>query len=273
MGMTLYFFRIRAAFRAALFHLVGSILVASLAALIVLYIWFPHPYDLLSGGRKLFLVLVGVDVVCGPLLTLILFNPKKSRRELFTDMSLVIVIQLAALAYGVFTAYQARPLFLVHEVDRFRVINLQEFQGENVDDALANLTPSLQPSIFSGPIIVGIRDPKDRNERHEVMLDSITGGRDYAQRPEFYVPYDSQYKLKVMARAGRLQAFVDRFPAVVSTAQELASESGVTFDEARVLPVLHKQEWAAVLDTSGNILGFLPGDAFIVPNASKGGFP
>ena len=67
--------RTSSAIRAALFHFLGSLLVAALAAALVLRVWFPHPYDLLSGGRSLFLILVGVDVVCGPLLTLVLFNP------------------------------------------------------------------------------------------------------------------------------------------------------------------------------------------------------
>ena len=94
--------------------------MASVAALLVLWVWYPYPYGLLSGGRHLFLLLMGVDVVCGPLLTLVLFNPTKPRRELLTDMALVVCIQLAALAYGLYTAQEARPLFLVHEVDRFR---------------------------------------------------------------------------------------------------------------------------------------------------------
>ena len=65
------------AIRAALLHLAGSVLVAALAAALVFLVWYPHPYGLLSGGLHLFLILVSVDVVCGPLLTLVLFNPSE----------------------------------------------------------------------------------------------------------------------------------------------------------------------------------------------------
>lgn len=255
----------RAATKAALFHLLGSVLVAALAAALVLLVWYPHPYGLLSGGLKLFLILVGVDVVCGPLLTLVLFNPKKPRRELFTDMGLVVLIQLAALAYGLHTAYQARPLFLVHEVDRFRVITVGDYGDANVDQAIARLDAPLQPHWFKGPVTIGIRDPMDAKERQDVMFESTFGGRDYAQRPEFYVPYDAGYQGKALARAKPLNAFTDRYPDTAGDAADVLERQGVSADDALFLPVLHKQEWVAVLDRSARILGFLPGDGFAVP--------
>jgi len=144
--------RIRAAIKAALFHFLGSVLVAMMAAVLVFLVWYPHPYGLLSGGLNLFLILVAVDVVCGPLLTLVLFNPRKPRREIITDMSLVILIQLAALIYGMSTVYQARPLYLVHEVDRFRVISLPDYNGEDVKEVLEELARS---SVRAGQVVLG----------------------------------------------------------------------------------------------------------------------
>lgn len=257
--------RMRAAVRAALFHFTGSLLVAALAAVMVLYVWYPHPYGQLSGGRNLFMILVAVDVVCGPLLTLVLFNPRKPRRELLVDMSLVVLIQFAALVYGMSTAYQARPLFLVHEVDRFRVISMPDFLGSDVSVALEALDPSMKPKLFEGPVTIGIRDPRDSDERSSVMFESAAGGRDYSQRPEFYIPYDQSYQTKALARARPLKGFVERYPGIAAEATDLLRDRGVSMDEALFLPVLHKQEWIAVLDKSASILGFLPGDGFVVP--------
>ncbi|WP_418648403.1 hypothetical protein ACNQFN_07280 [Thauera butanivorans] len=256
--------RARAAIRAALFHFLGSLLAAAMAAALVLWVWFPHPYDLLSGGRQLFLIVVGVDVVCGPLLTLVLFNPQKSRRELIADMSLVVLMQLAALAYGLHTTHEARPLFLVHEVDRFRVITLGDYGGADVGEAIALLDAPLRPHWLKGPATVGIRDPRDAQERQTVMLESVLGGRDYSQRPEFYVPYDAAYQAKALARAKPLRAFIARYPATAGDAAGLLNGYGVTADDVLFLPVLHRQDWVAVLDRSAGILGFLPGDGFEV---------
>lgn len=257
--------RMRAAAKAALFHFLGSILVATAAAVLVFLVWYPHPYGHLSGGGKLFLILVAVDVVCGPLLTFVLFNPKKPRRELVTDMSLVVLIQLAALAYGIHTMYQARPLFLVHEVDRFRVISLPDYNGEDVSRELSALAPDIRPRWTGGPVIVGIRSPVSNDERKEVMLDSVFGGRDYSQRPEFYIPYDSAYQPKALARAKPLKAFTDHYPEAGAEAADLLKRADVPLEQARFLPVLHKQEWVAVMDAQARIIGFLPGDGFSVP--------
>jgi hypothetical protein len=256
--------RARSAIRAALFHFLGSLLVASLAATLVLWVWFPHPYDLLSGGRSLFLMLVGVDVVCGPLLTLVLFNPAKPRRELFADMALVVLLQLAALLYGLHTAYAARPLFLVHEVDRFRVITMSDYGDADVGGAIAALDAPLRPHWLKRPVAVGIREPRDAEERKTVLMESVVGGRDFSQRPEFYVPYDAAYQVKALARARQLQAFTARYPATAGDAAALLGKYGVVAEEALFLPVLHRQDWVAVLDRSARILGFLPGDGFEV---------
>lgn len=260
--------RLRAAAKAAGLHFLGSVLVAALAAALVFLVWYPHPYGLLSGGLHLFLILVSVDVVCGPLLTLVLFNPRKPRRELFTDMGLVVLIQLAALAYGLHTVYEARPLFLVHEVDRFRVVTLPDYGDVDVSEAIARLDAPLRPHPFKGPVTLGIRDPKDAKERQDVMFESMAGGRDYAQRPEFYVPYDTAYQAKALARARPLSRFIEQYPETAAEAQEVLAKAGVAMDAALFLPVLHKQEWVAVLDgQSARILGFLPGDGFAVSGA------
>ena len=111
-----------AALRASLFHLAISCLVAAGAAALVFGLWFPFPYRYLSGGRELFLLIVAVDVVSGPLLTAVLFSPTKPRKELWLDLSIVVLLQLGTLGYGLYTVQAARPLYLVLELDRFKVI-------------------------------------------------------------------------------------------------------------------------------------------------------
>lgn len=260
-----YSVRIRAAAKAAALHLLGSVVLATLAAMLVFEVWYPHPYALLSGGLNLFLILVGVDVVCGPILTLILFNPGKSINELMVDLSLVMLVQLAALLFGLHTVYQARPLFLVHEIDRFRVITLGDF-GDGAPESIFASTPiNLKPGFLDGPKIVGIRDPLDPKERQDILFESVFGGRDYSQRPEFYVPYDGAYKEKSLKRSRPLKNFLEKYPEKAHEAARILKPQGLGVSEAVFLPVLHKQDWVAMLNKSGDVLGFLPGDGFEVP--------
>jgi hypothetical protein len=105
-------------FSAATIHLGLSLLVAALAALLVFLVWYPYPYREISGGRDLFLLLVAVDVIMGPLLTLTIFNLKKPKGELRRDLAVIGLLQLAALGYGLCTMAVARPVHLVFEIPR-----------------------------------------------------------------------------------------------------------------------------------------------------------
>lgn len=244
--------------KAASIHLAASITVALLSAILMFGLWYPYPYRDLSGGRELFLLFIGVDVVCGPLLTIVLFNPVKPKAELWRDLSLVALIQMAALSYGLFTVWQARPLFLVMELDRFKVVLAPSLDNS----AVALLPASLRSNWWSGPTVVAIREAKDEKERDTVMFESVQGGRDFAERPEFYLPYEGAAALKSLQRAKPLAVFLQKQPAQEGAAKALAAEKGADLAQWLYLPVVARQDWIAVLDKQGQIQGFLKGDGF-----------
>jgi hypothetical protein len=256
--MTTSSIRFKAAFKAAAIHFGLSLIVALFAAALLFGLWYPYPYRELAGGRELFLLVVAVDVICGPLLTFVLFNPAKPQRELWRDLGLVSLIQLGALIYGVHAVWQARPLFLVQEIDRFKVI-----QGPSLDvGALKTLPDFLKPRFLAGPLTVAIRDPKDKDEREKVLFESVQGGRDYAERPEFYIPYEGENALKSLKRAKPLDSFLKRYPDQTEAAQKLAAEKKADITQWMYLPVVARQDWIAILDKQGQIQGFLKGDGF-----------
>lgn len=250
--------RYRVATQAAGIHSLCSVLVAALAAGVVFGVWYAYPYRELSGGRELFLLVVAVDVVCGPLLTFVLFNPKKPRKELWMDLGLVALIQLAALGYGMWTVWQARPLYLVHEVDRYKVISAPDVKAEELDA----LPPNLKPQFWAGPQTVSIRPPKNAEEHNKVLFEAAAGGRDYGARPEFYIPYDGAAALKSLLRAKPLSDFLHKQPSQQEAAKKLAQEKGADMAQWLYLPVVARQDWVAVLNREGQIQGFLPGDGF-----------
>ncbi len=244
--------------RASFIHLILSLGVVALAAALVFGLWFPFPYREMSGGKSLFILIVTVDVVCGPTLTLVLFNPAKPRAELWRDLGLVALIQLAALGYGLFTVWQARPLFLAQEVDRFKVV-----MAADLDSAAVSALPAaLKPSWTTGPLVVALRPPYDSKERNKVLFESIQGGRDYAERPEFYLPYEGENALKSLKLAKPLVVFLQKRPDQAEAAQKLAADKKADIAQWMYLPVVARQDWVAVLDKQGQIQGFLKGDGF-----------
>ena len=206
----------------------------------------------------MFWLVVIVDVICGPLLTFVLFNPSKPRVELWRDLGFVALLQLGALGYGLHTVWEARPLFLVQNVDRFTVIALPDLAGAS----FAGLNKKLQPDWLSGPVTVAIRAPVDETERQMVMTESIQGGRDYAQRPEFYMPYEGAAATKSLQRAKPLSVFLQKQPAQENAAKELAVKKSMDMAQWLYLPVTGRQDWVAILDKQGQIQGFLKGDGF-----------
>lgn len=251
--------RLRRAFGAMGWHLLVSTLVAAVAAGLVFGVWFPYPYRELVGGQELFLIVVAVDVVCGPLLTLVLFNHLKSRRELALDLSLVAMVQLAALAYGMQTVIEARPVYLAFEVDRFQAVTMADVHR----DQLRPEQGGLHVIGWSGPKVIGVRAPKD-NEEMMRSLELSLGGISQSVRPDWWVPYE-KVRSRVLEKGHLVSELRRKRPEQRGLIDAAISESGRSEDLLRWLPVTSFQStgWVAFVDaTSAEIKSFAPVDGF-----------
>ncbi len=250
--------RFKVAGKAAATHFLLSVLVAFIAAALVFGLWFPGAYRDMAGGTELFLLIVIVDIVCGPLLTLVLFNPLKSRRELFFDLGLVALVQLAALIYGLWTLWDVRPLYLPHEFDRFKVVSLNDLRGADT----SMLSGELASNFFKGPQVVALREPKDIEERNKVLFAALSGGADYGERPDFYLAFDEKTAGKTLERARKVSDFVLRYPQQKEVLEKIAVKLNQPLSQLKYLPIKARKDWIAVLTPTGQIAEFVPGDGF-----------
>ena len=170
--------------RAAGIHFGISLAVAALAALLVFALWYPYPYREISGGRELFLLVVAVDVVLGPLITLAVFNLAKGWPSLRRDLAVVGLLQLAGLAYGLWSVQLARPVHLVFEIDRFRVVHAVDVPTDLLDRTPAGI--DVLP--LAGPTLVATRPFRDEQEKMEATLVALQGVA-IGARPDFWQPY------------------------------------------------------------------------------------
>ena len=99
----------REKFRAVLLHFLVTLVMAVAAAALIFLVWYPHPFESMLGGTRFFLLICICDLVLGPLTSLIIYNSKKSRRELIFDYSVIGTLQLAAFVYGLYTVANIRP--------------------------------------------------------------------------------------------------------------------------------------------------------------------
>lgn len=245
-------------FKACSIHLGLSLCVAALAALLVFGLWYPYPYRETSGGRELFLIVILVDVILGPLITLTVFNRNKPRRELLRDLGVVGLIQVAALAYGLWTVFVARPVHLVFEYDRFRVVHAIEIPEELLGQAPDNVSP--MP--LTGPTVLALRPFRDANEEGAATMMALQGLQ-LSARPDLWQAYP-QARQQVLAAAKPLVELKRRFPQQAAMIDAYAALTGKNAAELMYLPmVARKSFWTVLLDAqTAELRGFVPLDSF-----------
>src|SRR6187402_1763816 len=97
--------------KAAAIHLSISASIGLLAAALIFGVWYPPPYSKATGADELVLLLMGVDIVLGPMLTLVVF--RSGKKSLRLDLTVIAIMQTCALLYGMSVVVRARPVFIV----------------------------------------------------------------------------------------------------------------------------------------------------------------
>lgn len=244
--------------RASAIHLGLSLTVAAFAALLVFGIWYPYPYRELSGGRELFLLVVTVDVILGPLITLAVFNRAKPWPELRRDLAIVVLIQLAALGYGLWTVSVARPVHMVFEYDRFRVVHAIDVPPELLDK-----TPAGVDALpLTGPTLLSLREFKDGNEKMGATLAALQG-IPLAARPDLWQPYAAAIP-EILKAAQPVMVLKARFASQAAAIDTAIARTGRKPETMVFLPMVgRKSFWTVFLDpATGEVLTFMPLDSF-----------
>ena len=141
-------------FVAASLHFLSSALIISLFLSIVYFIWYPNPFYTIHSVFEAVKIILVVDLVLGPFLTLVIYNVKKPRAELVRDMSIIVLFQVSALIWGIHITYQMRPNFLVFQDDTFYSVLKEEIDVQGLHN---NVTP---PSFWQGPKLIYIEPIK-----------------------------------------------------------------------------------------------------------------
>jgi hypothetical protein len=253
---TLFFWKDR--LRASAIHLGISLGLAILAAVLVFALWYPYPYREISGGRALFLILVSVDVVIGPLITLAVFNRAKPMKELRRDLAVVGLIQLAALAYGLWTMFLARPVHLVFEYDRFRVVHAIDVPPE----LLGRAPPQVKAMPLTGPTLLALRPFHSEEEKSEATIAALQG-LILSARPDLWQPYDDA-RQRVLQAARPVTALRQRLITSAAQIDTVIARTGRTAESLAYLPMVGRQSfWTVLLDpVTAEVLDFIPLDSF-----------
>jgi hypothetical protein len=234
-------------------HLAASVAIAALASVLVFWLWYPSPYAQMAGGVQLFLMVVAIDVVMGPALTAVIAYPGKPKRELARDLAVLVVLQFAALGYGLYTMAQARPVALMFEFDRLRVLSAVEVDTSQ----LANAPKGRNALPWTGPWTLAVVKPTDATEFMRT-LDQELAGLPLAAQPKYWREYEP-HAADVWRVAQPIQAMLKQHPTSADTLRRIADKAGSTVDALRFLPVQARQpDWVAVLaQPNARVIGFM----------------
>jgi len=179
-------------------HLSISLLIALLVIGLVFFIWYSFPLATAVSVTHIFLMLLAIDVVIGPVLGMLVY--KEGKKTLKFDLSVIIAIQVVALGYGVCNIEQGRPVWIAYNVDRFELVRKNEIINDHIDQAL----PQYQRTSWFKPQYVAVEFAKDPNARSNDLFAEVLGGISIAQKPERYVDF-AQAKPQIQQRAKKLE--------------------------------------------------------------------
>lgn len=224
---------------ASALHLAISMLVALLFVAVLRFVWFPGPLFAVSGATGLLSILVPVDVVLGPLLTLLVF--KAGKPSLKFDLTVIALLQAAALCYGAWVIAEARPAYMVFFGNQLHVVRSTD---------LAENKPWQAP--LTGPQWVGIPAESALASELESAMAAMMGKPPMTHDLERYRPFAefAEQFSTALKEVGNVQP-----SAAVATLRAEVAARGLEEGAVRVLPIsVRDQRMTAVFSADDKTL-------------------
>ena len=117
-------------YQAFFYHFLISFAIFIVLAYVVRFHWYPDFFFSIDGGWEGIRIIIGVDLILGPLLTLIVFKAGKPGLRL--DLALIGTLQAVCLTVGLYIIYTERPIFFVYYERHFYSSSADTFTNYEV---------------------------------------------------------------------------------------------------------------------------------------------
>lgn len=202
-------------------HLGISILIALVSLYIVFMVWHPAPLAKAVGVTHIFIMMLVIDAVLGPLLTLIIAKPDKKSLKL--DFSVIIILQLAAFIYGMYNIAHSRPVYIAFDTSRFEVVQANNIPVESLEQASADYN-SLG---WGKPKFVAVKPITSIEQKNDRLFVELETGVAPSMQPNLYEPLDKQWsvindKAKPISKLyqsndkSRVDGVIDKYPSIIA---------------------------------------------------------
>ena len=181
-------FSVKNRYTAAAVHFSASLAIFSIFIFVLLKYWFPEPFFSTNGGWQGLQIVAAIDLILGPLLTLIIFNLRKPKKELIFDFSLIAIIQLSALYWGITTIHSQRPLAITFWEDKFYSISAEHFPAYDIDLKV------LKQYGDNYPVYIYVQNPVGEEARQIYLKKILREKIPPNLQPELYQPLSEHYQ-------------------------------------------------------------------------------
>ena len=175
--------------KALSLHLLASACALTLILGSLYLGWYRWPGWYLADVVRVVMVMTGVDVVVGPLLTFVIARSSKPRSELARDIAMIVSIQLFALIYGAVSLWNGRPLYYAFSETVLQLVQAYDINAE--ESALARQqNADLAPHWYSSPRWIWAPLPQNSDERQKIVASAVGGGDDVISMPRYFKRWD-----------------------------------------------------------------------------------
>lgn len=205
-------------YQAFAVHMAISLVIFFILLVWITQYWYPGILFDTGNGWKAIGMIVGIDLILGPLLTLIVFNHNKN--SLKFDLTVIALVQTAALIYGTWTIYHSRPIALAFIYQSFSTIYANAPFASNIEEVIHNsdrkliyisnteeVSYQLNPDFF-----------KAYSENTELVLNKIKSTNASEESATFLVPLtnlsDKAESILVDATTGKVIKYVPSTPSI-----------------------------------------------------------
>lgn len=234
-------------FQAFAIHIGISLIIFSFLLILLLGFWYKPPFFDLEDGPKAIQIIIFVDLVLGPLLTLIVF--KQGKPGLKFDLSLIALFQLSALIYGIWMVQMARPVVVILSYDALYIANYRSIRESDIPKAAKDKLIGLEPTYLY------VNPPKDDPNFAAAAMKAFKDGRGLELLLEYSEPLSLSNKQQTSTIAIDIEKYIGKTKEWQAILQDFINAHDRSLNSMTFLPIQARYgKYFLVIDKEDGII-------------------
>ena len=228
--------KIMSRFKAFAIHFSISLLIFFFLLYFILVQWYPEPLFSTDGGWKVIRIIIGVDLILGPLLTLIVF--KTGKPGLKFDLTMIALVQVLALSWGVWTTYNERPAAVIYTLDFFTPVPAYQLAEQGIT------AKELKQFGDTWPILIYIDVPKEKLS--EILSESMQAKKPLYLLSKYYKKFGKEQAAVLKENSMNIEKYVEDKPELKKLYQRsLVTSTAKT--NISYLALHSREKWVTII--------------------------